>query len=43
MVQFALPKDSKVIEGKYFKDKTNGKNLKSKFIDGILRQNKIQD
>ena len=21
MVQFALPKDSKVIEGKYFKDK----------------------
>ena len=28
MVQFALPKDSKVIEGKYFKDKTNGNNLK---------------
>ena len=28
MVQFALPKDSKVVEGKYFKDKTNGKNLK---------------
>ena len=28
MVQFALPKDSKVIEGKYFKVKTNGKNLK---------------
>jgi hypothetical protein len=25
MVQFALPKDSKVVEGKYFKDKTNGK------------------
>ena len=28
MVQFALPKDSKIVEGKYFKDKTNGKNLK---------------
>jgi len=28
MVQFALPKDSKVVEGNYFKDKTNGKNLK---------------
>jgi len=28
MVQFSLPKDSKVVEGKYFKDKTNGKNLK---------------
>ena len=28
MVQFALPKDSKVIEGKYFKDKTNGNNLR---------------
>jgi succinate dehydrogenase / fumarate reductase iron-sulfur subunit len=28
MVQFVLPKDSKIVEGKYFKDKTNGKNLK---------------
>jgi succinate dehydrogenase / fumarate reductase iron-sulfur subunit len=28
MVQFSLPKNSKVVEGKYFKDKTNGKTLK---------------
>lgn len=28
MVQFSLPKNSEIKEGKYFKDKTNGSNIK---------------
>ena len=42
MVQFSLPKDSKIVEGKYFKDKTNGKNLKKVKVyrwDPEIKQN----
>ena len=28
MVQFNLPQNSKIVEGKYYKDKTNSSNLK---------------
>ena len=28
MVQFNLPQNSKIIDGKYYKDKTNSSNLK---------------
>ena len=28
MVQFNLPKNSKILKGQYFKDKTGSKNLK---------------
>ena len=36
MVQFNLPKNSKILKGKYFKDSSGSKNLKKVVVDGTV-------
>ena len=44
MSQFSLPKNSKILKGEYYEDKTGSNNIKKKlmFIDGIQMMVKIQ-
>ena len=44
MVQFSLPQNSKILKGKYYKDKSGSTNIKKlMFIDGIHLARKIQE
>ena len=44
MVQFSLPQNSKILKGKFHKDKTGSNNLKKlMFIDGTPQVMKIQE
>ena len=44
MVQFSLPQNSKILKGKYYKDKSGSNNLKKlMFIDGIHQEGKSKN
>ena len=44
MVQFSLPQNSKILKGKYYKDKSGSTNIKKvNVIDGVHLVRKIQE